>query len=246
MRIGVGGFGYWQDVPYLIEDHCNDDQIASDVFSAASIAARRAEITASIVDIRSVMSAAGYTDADWTLVVDTYPSPIPNGDGFAFWETGYNRFDEGCGFWDEDADWANSVALPTINQTVRGRARHRGAEHRRDGHLRGVQRSASVRRGHRQGPRRPGFVDVAVRRRRRRIRVGKGDPWNPDGGKFDVPPFQQQESFHPNYWGQLALRNYTRQAYNNGSPVGGECVRDANGLNSFGEPNMRLEPAANG
>jgi hypothetical protein len=60
------------------------------------------------------------------------------------------------------------------------------------------------------------------------------------GGKIDVPPFQKQESFHPNYWGQLALRNCVRQAYNNGSPVGGKCVRDGNGLNAFGEPNMQL------
>lgn len=33
-----------------------------------------------------------------------------------------------------------------------------------------------------------------------------------------------------------------RQVYNNGAPVGGKCLRDGNGLNSFGEPNMRLDP----
>ena len=35
------------------------------------------------------------------------------------------------------------------------------------------------------------------------------------------PPYQLQEDGHPNYWGQLALRNCFRQAYNGGAPRGG-------------------------
>ena len=31
------------------------------------------------------------------------------------------------------------------------------------------------------------------------------------------PPYQLQEDGHPNYWGQLALRNCFRQAYNGGA-----------------------------
>ena len=34
-------------------------------------------------------------------------------------------------------------------------------------------------------------------------------------------PYQLQEDAHPNYWGQLALRNCMRQAYNAGAPRGG-------------------------
>ncbi|MGB8860560.1 MAG: hypothetical protein WCC60_14970, partial [Ilumatobacteraceae bacterium] len=121
------GFGVKVPIPYLIETHCKDSAIASQVFNPDSIAARRHEIAGSIYDIREVMAAAGYADSDWTLVVNTYPSPIPNSDEFDFFETGINRFDEGCGFWDEDADWANSVALPTINQTVRNAVADVGA-----------------------------------------------------------------------------------------------------------------------
>ena len=54
-------------------------------------------------------------------------------------------------------------------------------------------------------------------------------------------PYQLQEDAHPNYWGQLALRNCLRQAYNGGAPRGGTCVRSANGLTSRGEPNMTLQ-----
>ena len=38
-------------------------------------------------------------------------------------------------------------------------------------------------------------------------------------------PYQLQEDAHPNYWGQLALRNCLRQAYNGGAPRGGTCTR---------------------
>ena len=53
------------------------------------------------------------------------------------------------------------------------------------------------------------------------------------------PPYQLQEDAHPNYWGQLALRNCFRQAYNAGAPRGGTCARGT-GLNGQGEPNMAL------
>jgi hypothetical protein len=49
-----------------------------------------------------------------------------------------------------------------------------------------------------------------------------------------------QEGLHPNYWGQLALRNCVRQAYNGGAPRGGTCARGSNGRNSLGEPFMNL------
>jgi hypothetical protein len=54
-------------------------------------------------------------------------------------------------------------------------------------------------------------------------------------------PYFVQESLHPNYWGEKALRNCVRQAYNGGTPRGGTCTRTANGLNANGEPNMTLQ-----
>jgi hypothetical protein len=53
------------------------------------------------------------------------------------------------------------------------------------------------------------------------------------------PPYQLQEDGHPNYWGQLALRNCFRQAYAGGVAHGGHCSRGT-GLNGKGEPNMAL------
>jgi hypothetical protein len=56
-------------------------------------------------------------------------------------------------------------------------------------------------------------------------------------------PFEVQEDLHPNYWGQLALRNCLFQVYNAGSPRSGACAISGPGLNSEGEPNMALKPA---
>ena len=43
-------------------------------------------------------------------------------------------------------------------------------------------------------------------------------------------PYQLQEDVHPSYWGQLALRNCLRQAYNGGAPRGG-TASTRHGLN---------------
>ena len=70
------------------------------------------------------MRAAGYSDGSWDLLVQTYPSPMPDGDGIRYSQSGYDRqFVGGCGFWDADADWANSTALPAINKTVKKAAK---------------------------------------------------------------------------------------------------------------------------
>lgn len=49
--------------------------------------------------------------------------------------------------------------------------------------------------------------------------------------------YQLQEDLHPNHWGQLALRNCLRKAYDNGNPIGGTCTHGT-GKNANGEPNM--------
>jgi hypothetical protein len=53
-------------------------------------------------------------------------------------------------------------------------------------------------------------------------------------------PYQLQEASHASYWGQLAMRNCLRLAYNGGAVRGGSCVRAANGLTARGEPQMEL------
>jgi hypothetical protein len=55
-------------------------------------------------------------------------------------------------------------------------------------------------------------------------------------------PYDKLESFHPSYWGELALRNCLRLVHNNGAVRGGACIIAATGLNERGEPVMELLP----
>ena len=167
--------------------------------------------------------------------MQTYSSPIPNGAGFRYSQSGYTRQSTGgCGFWNSDADWANNTVVPTINNTVRNGAAQSGSP---------TSRSSTPQ-------------NALVGRRLCENTVGlleeKGVATWQSAGAVDKTewvsqirttstffgPYQLQEDAHPSYWGQLALRNCVRQAYNGGAPRGGTCTASANGLNAHGEPNM--------
>jgi hypothetical protein len=186
------------------------------------------------------MSAAGYSSSQYTIVVQDYPTPIPDGAGFRYAEAKDERqFIGGCGFWSEDADWANSVALPTIDKSVFVAAGQTGlpnieylqlfsafngrrlCEARKDfGLLEEVGLSSWEA---------PGAVDKTEWINQ--VRILK------DG------PYEVQEDLHPNYWGQLALRSCLTLVYNAGSPRSGACTIAGEGLNHEGNPNMALGPA---
>jgi hypothetical protein len=53
-------------------------------------------------------------------------------------------------------------------------------------------------------------------------------------------PYYVQESLHPNYWAELALRSCLRQAFNTGTVRSGTCTRTGNGLTARGEPVVTL------
>ena len=82
-----------------------------------------------------------------------------------------------------------------------------------------------------------GVANVDERRRGRQDRVGQPDPHD---RRRSSARTSSRRTLHPNYWGQLALRNCLRQAYNGGAPRGGTCTTAATGLNGRGEPNMIL------
>ena len=107
--------------PTWFKDYCNDDSSVTSNFTAANVSAVKTRIATALTNVRTAMRNAGYADGSWTMLVQTYPSPIPNGTGFRYSESGYTRQSTGgCGFWNADANWANSTALPTINSTVTG------------------------------------------------------------------------------------------------------------------------------
>lgn len=215
---------------------CFDDPSVSANFTLSNVSAVEARIATGLQNVRAAMRNAGYADTAWSMVVQTYPSPIPNGTGFRYGETGFTRqVTGGCGFWNKDADWANSTALPTINGTVKKAITASGV--------------AGVK-----------TLDLTAAFNGRRLcenTVGlyeeKGlTSWKQEGAVDQTEwinrirtvtavgtSFFIQESLHPNFWAQLGLRSCVRQAWNGGAVRGGTCTIAGTGLVG-GEPRMAL------
>ena len=229
-------------------DYCHDDGSVIARFSPTNITSVRDRLVDAYRNVVLAMRAADYPDDHWSLLIQNYPSPLPPGNGIRYVEWGYTRLENGCPFWNPDADWANDTALPTISATIDDAVGVFSANYPSiDVHVMDVS-AALV--GHR-------LCENTV------VQVGLLQPvgeWTDSGasdgsewvaqirgifsvgGMLPLPGsvYYKNESFHPNYWGQLALRNCLRQAWNNGNVRGGSCEFMQNGLSSFGEPQMIL------
>ncbi|HEU4811206.1 MAG TPA: hypothetical protein VFT00_03600 [Nocardioides sp.] len=224
--------------PEWFKDYCNDDSSVTSNFTPANVAAQRAKIATAYANIRTAMRNAGYADNAWTMLVQNYPSPLPNGTGFRYSESGFTRQNTGgCGFWNADANWANATALPTINGAVTGAAADAGLTNSKTLNL------ASAFNGRRLCESTVGLYEE------------KGlTSWTQAGAVDQTEwvnqirtvstccsgsPYYVQESLHPNYWAQLATRSCVRQAWNGGATRGGTCTISGTGLLN-GEPRMSL------
>jgi hypothetical protein len=222
--------------PSWYPDYCKDDSSVVANFTSANITAVRAKVAASFQNVRTAMRNAGYADNAWTLLVQTYPSPIPAASGFRYGQSGFTRQSTGgCGFWNADADWANATALPTINNTVRAAIGQSGLTNTR------ILELSSAFNGRRLCEKTVGlYEEVGLSSWTQPTAVDKTEWINQirtattAGSNYYV-----QESLHPNYWAQLAMRNCVRQAYNAGTPRGGTCTISGTGLLN-NEPRMTL------
>jgi hypothetical protein len=219
-------------------DYCKDDSIVTSQMNSTNIANKTTAIKNAIVRISTAMANAGYSTSQYKLLVQTYPSPIPNGSGFRYSQSGYTRQNTGgCGFWNADADYANGTLLPTIDNSVLNAAAATGLPNVATMELR------SAFNGRR-------LCENTVSR----VDSSGYSKWNVAGALDHIEWFQGirtvttafsdyyiQESLHPDYLAQLALRNCVRQAYNGGTPHGGTCRLSATGTNGLGEPNMALQ-----
>jgi hypothetical protein len=247
LLIGANNYGFadivqacvtnWLTSPSWWKNYCHDDSGISSRFTTSRVNTEIANVRGAIQNVATAMSNAGYGSVPYTILAQTYTSPIPRAAGFRYPETGWTRQSiGGCGVWNRDADWAQDVVVRTFNDTIKAAVTQSGlanvnvldAETAFNGRRlcentvglleeRGVASWTT-----------PGAVDVTewVSQIRTVTTV--------------VGPYQLQEGGHPSYWGQLALRNCLRLAYNGGAVRGGRCTRAANGLNARGEPVMAL------
>ena len=165
---------------------CQDDQ--QPIVDQAMPAAMDG-VGASIDAVRSSMTTAGYSDADYRFVLVSYPSPIPRGSEIRYSQSGWSRLTTGgCPFWNADADWTRDRLVPQISDNLRGVAADRGIEFLdyRDAFQGNENCSNQAQRAGRSGP------NGATAEWTRWVGTGilQGD---------------LEESAHPNAYGQRAL-----------------------------------------
>jgi hypothetical protein len=245
--IGANDYGFadilqtcftdWYFSPSWWPDYCNDDSSVTANFTSANVTTQTTAIKNALLNLRTAMRNAGYADGSYSLIVQNYESPLPTSSGMRYSQSGYTRQSTGgCGFWDNDLNWANSSALPTINSAVSNAASQAGIANTK------LLNLACAFNGRRLCESTVGLIEEK----------GLAGWWST--GAVDKTEwinqirtvstagsdYYIQESLHPNYWGQGALANCLTLAWNNGAPRGGTCTRGANGLNGYGEPNMVL------
>ena len=247
VMIGANNYGFaaivercvtnWVTSPSWWKNYCSDDSDMTSRFTAAREATETTNVKNALLRVRQAMSNAGYADTQYKIIAQTYWSPIPYSAGFRYPESGWTRQSVGgCGVWNRDANWANDTVVTVMNRTTTNAAAETGLTNIVTLDLR----------------------DSLVGRRLCENTVGlleeRGiSTWQSPGAVDNTEwvaqirttstitgPYQLQEDGHASYWGQLAMRDCLRLAYNNGTVRGGRCVRVANGLNAFGEPQMGL------
>ena len=247
LLIGANNYGFadivqacvtnWLTSPSWWKNYCQDDSGIRSRFTSSRIATETANVRGALQNVATAMANAGYSAGQYTILAQTYTSPIPRSGGFRYPETGWTRQSiGGCGVWNKDANWAQDVVVRTFNDTITNAVAAAGLPNVK------VLDAETAFNGRRLCENTVGLLEER----------GVASWTSP--GAVDVTewvsqirtvttifgPYQLQEGGHPSYWGQLALRNCLRLAFNSGSPRGGRCTRAGNGLNARGEPSMAL------
>jgi hypothetical protein len=247
VSIGGNNFNFAGIVTTCVEDflestwfddfYCSKESSVTNNFTTANVSKVKGEITTAINNVATAMSNAGYTSSQYTILVQDYPSPIPNGSEFRYTQSGYSRQTTGgCGFWNNDANYANATMLPTINSAVLGAAAATGRSNVKTMEL------ASAFNAHRLCDSGVGLLEEKGLSNWKVAGAVDKSEWFNQIRTIEAifGPYELQEDIHPNYWAQMGLRNCLTQAYNAGTPKGGTCTTSATGLNAAGEPNMSL------
>src|SRR3984957_5244724 len=247
LSIGGNNFNFASIVTTCVEDflestffddfYCSEESSVTNNFTTANVNKVKGEITTAIKNVATAMTNAGYTSSQYTILVQDYPSPIPNGSEFRYTQSGYSRQTTGgCGFWNKDANYANAARLPAIESAVTGAAAAAGLSNVKTMEL------SSAFNARRLCDKGVGLLEEeGLSSWKSTGAVDKSEWFNQIRTLEAIfGPYELQEDIHPNYWAQLGLRNCLTQAYNAGTPKGGTCTISASGLNSAGEPNMSL------
>ncbi|MFB6836453.1 GDSL-type esterase/lipase family protein [Streptomyces sp. NPDC056361] len=141
-------------------------------------------------EIRAVMSARGYSDSDYRIVLQSYPSPVPRSSEARYPESGWSRTDQGgCPLSDDALDWARDGMVPQVAERLAQVAADRGVQ------FLDVQ---DLLQGH----------EVCSTSARLATSSQKPSAATSEWARFLTTGLTQgtaRESFHPNHYGQSAL-----------------------------------------
>jgi len=228
----------WLTSPSWWPNYCQDDANVAANFTAANIAVQTAAIRAGILNVRQAMLYAGYPDSAYTIFVQTYWDPVPRGAQFRYPQSGWTRQAiGGCGVWNADADWANDTAFAQINGSARNGAAQTGLANIK------ILDISRLTNGHRLCENTVGLLEEKGLSSWQQAGAADRTEWVNQirTATTLLGPYQLQEDLHASYWGQLAMRNCLRLAYNGGATRAGSCTSaPGGGLNAQGEPNVVL------
>jgi hypothetical protein len=248
VMIGANNYGFaaivercvtnWATSPSWWKNYCSDDSDMTSRFTATRQQQETDNVRDAFLRVRQAMTDAGYDASQYTIVAQTYWTPIPRASGFRYGETGWTRQSiGGCGIWNRDADWAHSTVVAAMNGSVRNGAAAAGIPNLV---VLDLQNSLDGRRLCESGV--GLYEEVGLANWQSAGAVDRTEWVSQIRTATTIfGPYQLQEGSHASYWGQLAMRNCLRLAYNGGAVRGGRCVRVANGLNARGEPQMGLQ-----
>jgi hypothetical protein len=248
VMIGANNYGFadivtrcvanWLTSPSWRKNYCSDDTDMTSRFTAGRIAAETTNVKEALLRVHAAMTNAGYTASQYTILGQTYWSQIGRGSQNRYPESGWTRqFIGGCGTWNRDLDWANDTVVAALNSTMRDAATQTGLTNVK---ILDMQTALNGRR----------LCENTVGLLEEKGLASWRSPGSVDSSEWVAQvrttstllgPYQLQEGAHASYWGQLAMRNCLRQAYNGGDVRGGTCLRTGNGLTTRGEPVMGLQ-----
>jgi len=249
VMIGANNYGFadvvqrcllnWASSPSWWKNYCSDDSDIVSRFTPTAQATQTTAVRGALQNVATAMTNAGYSTSQYKILGQTYWSPLPRGAQIRYPETGYSGQEiGGCGTWNRDADWANDTVVPVLGNTMRNAIATSGLTNT------AVLDMATALNGRRLCENTVGLLEEEGIASWTSSGAVDNTEWVAQIRTFTTifGPYEVQESMHASYWGQKAMRNCLRLAYNGGSPIGGRCVRASNGLNGQGEPNMALVP----
>ncbi|WP_327064476.1 GDSL-type esterase/lipase family protein [Kitasatospora sp. NBC_01302] len=166
---------------------CNTAQQAT---IDAKIATTQQNVAKAVSEIQAAMTSAGYAAGSYRVILQSAPSPLPSAAGIRYPEAGWDRLTTGgCPIYNADADWAHGRLVNQMSDALKSAAQSAGAD----------------------------FLDLRDAFQGREVcstATSLATSSNPPSAttskwaRFLVSGLAQgelQESFHPNYYGQLAL-----------------------------------------